>query len=50
MINYNPKLPLFYIHIPKSGGSTVRDIFQKRYGKEFWLCRKTACYGKRMIR
>ncbi len=35
MIDYNNKEPLFYIHIPKSGGSTVRDLFQQWFGQGF---------------
>lgn len=35
MIDYNNKEPLYYIHIPKSGGSTVRNLFQHWFGQGF---------------
>lgn len=35
---YDPKLPLFFLHIPKSGGVSLRQVLMHWFGQNFMHC------------
>ncbi len=46
MKNYDPKTPLLSIHIPKCGGTSLKEILQKWYGDKLVFHYYNAKYSK----
>ena len=46
MKNYNPKIPLLSIHIPKCGGTSFKEVLQKWYGNNLVLHYYNAKHAK----
>jgi len=36
MLNYDPRSPLIFIHVPKTAGQTVKSIAKAWFGREFY--------------